>query len=175
MGRVACFTGHRPEKLGLSFTEGSPGMAMLSSQLQERILTAVDHGYDTFLCGMARGIDILAGEILLTLQEPFPNLRLTAVLAFPGQDHGWPEDWRRRYRRLLRYSGQVVSIGDRYRRGCYLERDRYLVDHSSRLIGVLRTGSTGGTAYTVRYALQRQLEIDLLRLESKNGQQMLFL
>ena len=97
-----CFTGHRPEKICTPFDEASPFIDGVKHQLQARILAAVDQGYTTFLCGMARGTDIWAGEIVAGLWESFRNLELVAVLPFPGQADDWARDWAIRHRRLLR-------------------------------------------------------------------------
>ncbi len=158
-----CFTGHRPEKICTPFDEASPFIDGVKHQLQARILAAVDQGYTTFLCGMARGTDIWAGEIVAGLWESFRNLELVAVLPFPGQADDWARDWAIRHRRLLRYCSQVITVEDAYGRDSYLKRNRYLVNHSSRLIGVCRN-EEGGTGYTIRYARSRGLELDLIRL-----------
>ncbi|MGI5857279.1 MAG: SLOG family protein [Candidatus Merdivicinus sp.] len=162
---TVCFTGHRPEKICTPYQEESPYIDAVKHRLQARILAAVDEGYTTFLCGMARGADIWAGEVVASLWEPFRDLELVAVMPFPGQAKGWTEDWALRHRRLLRYCSQVITIEDRYGRDSYLKRNRYLVDHSSRLIGICRE-EEGGTGYTIRYARSKGLELDLIRLET---------
>lgn len=107
--KTVCFTGHRPEKICPAFSEEAPFIDAVKHQLQSRILTAVDEGYTTFLCGMARGVDIWAGEIVAGLWESFRNLELVAVLPFPEQTRGWSREWELRHRRLLRYCSQVIQ------------------------------------------------------------------
>ncbi len=46
----------------------------------------------------------------------------------------------------------------RYHQGCYYERNRYMVDHSSRMM-CYYDGDKGGTEYTVKYAEQNNLQI----------------
>ena len=50
-----CFTGHRPEKLKRAET-------VIKKGLEEAILKAIHDGYTTFITGMARGVDIWAGQ-----------------------------------------------------------------------------------------------------------------
>lgn len=50
-----CFTGHRPEKLGV--TEEKTKM-LLSSAVDD----AIEGGFSTFITGMARGFDLWAAE-----------------------------------------------------------------------------------------------------------------
>lgn len=162
--KTVCFTGHRPEKICPAFSEEAPFVDAVKHQLQSRILTAVDEGYTTFLCGMARGVDIWAGEIVAGLWESFRNLELVAVLPFPEQTRGWSREWELRHRRLLRYCSQVITVEDRYGKDSFLKRNRYLVEHSSRLIGVCRK-EEGGTGYTIRYARSKGVSLDLIHLE----------
>ena len=166
---TVCFTGHRPEKICTPFWEEDPAIDELKHQLQLRILAAVDQGYTTFLCGMARGVDIWAGEIVAGLWEPFRNLQLVAVLPFPGQTRGWEQEWVMRHRRLIKYCSEVITVSDHYSRNSFLERNRYLVDHASRLIGICR-GESGGTGYTIRYARSKGLELDLIQLASHGAE-----
>jgi len=49
-------------------------------------------------------------------------------------------------------------VSAKYSSSCMLRRDRYMVDHASLLIAAF-DGSSGGTRYTVEYALNRGLSI----------------
>ena len=110
------------------------------------------------------GVDIWAGEIVLGLKRQFKNLRLIAVVPFPQQTNTWPQEWRIRFRSLLEKSDEVVMIADGYNPDIFFERNRYLVDHASRLIAVYNQEKRGGTAYTVRYARQQGVELDLIAI-----------
>ena len=63
--KTACFTGHRPEKLPGGSSD-SPEAKVIKSMLYTEITAAVNDGYDTFITGMQRGIDLWAGEIVLS-------------------------------------------------------------------------------------------------------------
>lgn len=49
--RRVCFTGHRPEKLNKSEAE-------IVASLEREIRAAITDGFQTFISGMARGVDI---------------------------------------------------------------------------------------------------------------------
>lgn len=59
---------------------------------------------------------------------------------------------------LAAQADQVIYTSEEYTRGCMHKRNRYLVDHSSICICYL-TEDHGGTAYTVKYADKRHLQI----------------
>ena len=161
---TVCFTGHRPDKLWEACGRDPAALYEARHQLQQRILRAVDEVYTTFLCGMAQGVDIWAGEMVLSLQEVFPELRLVAVMPFRGHGEGWPREWKARLRRLRRFCSEEVVLSGGYYKGCFLARDRYMVDHAARVIGIWQEGSDGGTGYTVRYAQGKNRELDLVLL-----------
>ncbi len=162
--QTVSFTGHRPEKIVSPFVENSEEVNAIKLELHNAILRAVDDGYTTFLSGMAMGVDIWAGEIVLGLKRQFKNLRFVAVVPFPQQANTWPQEWRIRYRNLLEKSDDVVMISQTYNTDSFFERNRYLIDHSSRLIAVYNQEKKGGTAYTVRYARQQEVAIDLIAI-----------
>ena len=92
--RRGCFTGHHPEKL--KRTEEA-----IKEGLEEAILKAVSDGYTTFITGMARGVDIWSGQIVLRLRQDKPDLRLFAALPYPGSDSRWSTSWRKQYAEVL--------------------------------------------------------------------------
>lgn len=61
-----CFTGHRPQKLTRSERR-------IKKDLEKAILEAVSKGYTTFITGMAYGVDLWAGEIVVRLRGEIPN------------------------------------------------------------------------------------------------------
>ena len=153
--RSACFTGPRPERFaacGLSFAALEPA---LRDRLQDEIIRLADRGCTAFFCGMARGVDLLAGETLLALQPIYPQLQLIAVLPFPRQAYYWEDGWIARYNRVLHRCREIRTVAPRYQAGCYALRNRYLVDHSDRVIAVVLPEMSGGTAMTLRYAAQQ--------------------
>jgi hypothetical protein len=92
-----CFTGHRPQSLRRSEDD-------IRVDLENSILAAVREGCRTFISGMACGVDIWAAEIVVRMKDQFPdlNLHLIAAIPYAGFDERWPEDWRERYRALLK-------------------------------------------------------------------------
>ena len=153
--RSVCVTGHRPWMLHNCRLDD------LRLALQNAIQEAIEAGYKWFYCGMAMGSDILAGELVVSIREQFPWIRLVCVRPFPGQTDNWPEEWQVRYQRLLDKADQQIVLIPSAVSGGYLVRDRYMVDLCSLLIGVYNGAPRGGTAYTVRYARSQGLKVRL--------------
>ena len=136
---ACCFTGHRhiPED------ERSHLCAALSQIIRE--LITVD-GITTFYAGGAQGFDTLAAMAVLDARESFPKIRLAIVLPYANQVDRWST------------ADEVICLADHYYKGCMFARNRYLVDHSSICVSY-QTKQTGGTAFTVKYASKKGVEV----------------
>lgn len=139
-----CFTGHRPEKLTITEAE-----ALL--RLESTIRQAISDGYTEFITGMARGVDIWAGEIVIRLRDEGRPIKLICASPFSGFEDVWNEEWQERYHRLLEEADSVEYICPGYSRYCFQLRNEWLVNNSSRVIA-LWNGKPSGTANTVKYA-----------------------
>lgn len=157
---TACFSGYRPEKFAFILHQGNEAYLALEKRIEEVILQSVDDGYNSFMCGMAKGFDLVAGGMVVALKESWvelAGLNLIAVVPFEG--HSFSSDpWRTLHQMVLSAASKVVTVSAHYHSKAYHIRNRYMVDHSSRLI-CYYDGKQGGTAYTIRYALQQGLKV----------------
>lgn len=154
-GKTACcFTGHRPD--GLPRTAGD--MVLLKLRLMRAIRAAYDGGVRTFLAGGAQGFDQLAAEAVLFQKENWPDVRLLLALPAPTQAKYWQAGARQRYDEVLNKADKVWYASDATSTDALLRRNRYLVEHADCCIAYLQKLS-GGTLYTVRYALEREISV----------------
>ena len=150
--KTCCFTGHRPERLPWLSNPADVKYLSLRRALWDRI---------------AQGVDLLCAELVLELREEIPQIELVPVLPYPGQAARWPAADRRRHKDILKVcSEQIVIVSPEYDRGCFYRRNRYLVDHSDRIIGVYDGVPSGGTHQTLEYAKQKNVEMMLMLAES---------
>lgn len=149
-----CFSGHRPEKLPQSPEE----MALLQMKLNEELLGSHLEGHRTYYTGMCRGFDLLAAQNLLHLDK---ELELVAVVPYLGQEEGWSWVERNLYEEILDRASQVVVLNQNYKKGCYHQRNRYMVERSRTLLGYCNSRS-GGTFYTMNYA--RKIGVKVINL-----------
>lgn len=160
MTEITCaFTGHRPRSFPWKGDETAPGCALLKKTLAEQIKLLADRGVTDWLSGMAQGVDLWAAETVLDLKEKNPALRLHCILPHEGQERKWPASERERYHSILRQADEVIYVNREYHNDCMLERNRYLVDHSSVLLAVYNGTHRSGTGMTVRYAKRLGREV----------------
>ena len=153
-----CFTGHRPAKLPWRYHEDDPRCLHLKTRIADAVELAYEQGYRHFLCGMAQGCDLYFCEAVLKLRETHPNITIEAAIPCPSQADAWPEEQRVRYAGLVASCDFETLVSASYTPSCMQRRDRYMVDHASLLIAAF-DGSSGGTRYTIEYALRRGLGI----------------
>ena len=150
MHRV-CFTGHRPEKLNM--TEGKVKSALLTA-----IMQAIQDGFNVFISGMARGVDIWAAEIVLELREENPNIKLICASPYEGFEKQWSIDWQNQYNEIMRKADLVRYISPKFSYGSYQVRNEWMVNHSARVIAVWN-GEKSGTKNTVIYAEKNNVPV----------------
>lgn len=148
--KTCCFTGHR---------QLPPGeRAVITNKLECTITTLYQTGVCYYGAGGALGFDTLAAQAVLHLRESCPGMKLILVLPCLTQTRGWrPEDVAE-YKRIKAQADKVVYTSQQYTPDCWHKRNRHLVDNSGICVCYL-TKSDGGTAYTVRYAESKRLEV----------------
>ncbi len=146
-----CFAGHRLEKLSVPEEE-------VRALLRREILAAVSDGFVTFLTGMGMGVDLLAGETVCELRDTAPSLHLIAVSPYPSFAARWSDEWKQRYFALLKKADLVRFMGDRFDLSLVDMRNRWMVDHSGRLI-VMYSGEEGRTRQMIAYAGERGVPV----------------
>lgn len=156
-GKTACcFTGHRPAGLP---DEGTASYSLLRTAVMDAVSAAVSCGVTRFLAGGARGFDTVAAEAVLFLRER-EGLPLTLTLALPSARHAasWHGADLARFNAIREAANDVYFAADSNLPYAMLSRNRYLVDHADCCIAYLKQ-TTGGTLYTVSYALEKGLPV----------------
>lgn len=150
MNKTCCFSGHRRIPLGKVRT--------IERRLEKTIIDLIDQGFLYFGAGGALGFDTLAAKTVLKLREVHPEIKLILVLPCKTQASLWSQADKRTYEEIKSQADKIVYISDEYTRGCMYERNRHLVDNSSICVCYL-TKDSGGTAYTVKYARKKGVQI----------------
>lgn len=153
--RTCCFTGHRPQKLPWGEAESGSDFDAFYADLEKEIRNLVlHHDVHHFITGMALGSDLYAAEIVLKLETQGYHVTLECAIPFPEQTRGWSPEHKKRYQDILSTAHRHTLIQDRYSPDCYQRRNRYMVEQSDVVLAIW-SGGPGGTAQTVRYALEQ--------------------
>ena len=136
---TCCVTGHRkiPEEK----------IPLVVSGLRAAVLSAVECGYNHFISGFAAGVDLMFAGIVAEMKESHA-LTLEAAIPYLGRMNT-PD---KTFQRLIGACDIVKVHCAGYSKGCYMTRNRYMVDSSSLVIAVYDGRKAGGTAATIQYA-----------------------
>ncbi len=149
--RVCCFTGHQDIQSGEE--------QKILTRVRYLVMDLLAQDVIYFGAGGARGFDMLAAEFVIHVRDKIKNkVRLVFVLPYPGYMDSWAEEDKRRQEEIIRQSNKVVWVSQENHPGVFYERDRKLVDGSGYVISYCHR-VTGGTAYTVRYALEQGIPV----------------
>lgn len=150
MENACCFSGHRtipPERLD-----------RVKNKTAEAIHLLYSVGVRTFKAGGALGYDTLAALLVLEFKKTHPDVRLELELISPDQERSWSEPDKELFNSIKEAADSIRYASQTYSRPAIFARNRNLVDGSAHCVCFLDK-ETGGTAYTVKHARGRGLEI----------------
>lgn len=159
---TVCFTGHRPNKL-YGYDPSSEGNKKLLWHLRDIIIDHIENeSVNTFITGMALGIDQWAGRIVLKLKQTYPQIKL--VVAIPCINHSskWNEQSKKEWQTIINKCDLVHYVSEEeYTHWCMQKRNEWMVDNSKFVIAVW-DGTKGGTGNCVNYAKKQNKLITTL-------------
>ena len=150
--KTVCFSGHR--------TFHDP-KAEIEKSLEAVIRKCIESGSERFITGGALGFDTLAALTVIRLRQEFPQIQLILALPCPPNEQmlKWTEEQKNEYQKILGLADDVKVLSEKYTEKCMLERNKYMVDNSCKLIHYLRSDGRSGTKQTVNYAIKQGVEL----------------
>jgi uncharacterized phage-like protein YoqJ len=163
--KTVCFSGHRTEKLP-AVCQTEEGRKVLASFIAAAVEECLSAGFDTFITGGARGIDLWAALIIAGLKADRPDAGIKLITAMPykNQKSSLAGKELFDYGFVISQSDLVVCVSEEYTPDCMKRRNRYMVDKSSKIIAVL-CNPKSGTAQTVRMARESGLAVKLIEAD----------
>lgn len=149
---ACCVTGHRDIPAGKA--------EYVKARIKEEIEQAIADGFTTFITGMADGADLLFAELIIAQKEQRPYLRLEAAIPYAGR----LKTKDAMFRKCYEHCNSVHIQQQEYSKQCFMKRNRYMVDISSRVIAVYDGRGKGGTLFTMKYAYTMKREVREIRI-----------
>jgi len=160
--KTCCFTGHRPKALPWGYDESNLRCAAFKSKIKftiENLIVA--DGYKKFISGMAMGADMICAEIVLTLKNLYPYIKLECAVPNYAFTESWPVEDVRKYSSILTRADDIKFVSDNkvYSKRDLMLRNIYMVDSSDLVIAAYIEGESGGTRNTIDYAIYKNKEV----------------
>ena len=150
--KACCVTGHRDIP--------ADKVEYVKTKLKEEIEKAIADGFTMFISGFAEGVDLLFAELVLEQKAQHPDLFLEA--AIPYRNRLQTKDPL--FRKCLESCNGIKVQQEEYSQDCFMNRNRYMVALSSRIIAVYDGRDKGGTLFTMRYAHTMEREVREIRI-----------
>lgn len=168
INKTCCFTGHRNNKLPFNGDRETQGMKRLVSSIHLHIEQAIDSGIQTFISGMAGGIDLICAEIIHNLiSRKGLDINLVCAIPYKGQINELDNPIDKYIYNTIIQKANVIYISENRCQGCYKKRNQFMVDNSSMIIGVYHEDDRrSGTYQTISMAKKANLKTDLINLDN---------
>lgn len=152
--KTICLTGHRTEKfLDAPIGDEAITINTIRSILTMMLADAYDRGARYFIIGMARGVDLWAGEELLYMKRVLPDVHIIAAVPHMGHEHSIHGTDADIMYSIGEAADAVICVSENYSSWCFLRRNDYMLRNSSAVLGVIHKDE-GGTAYTLKNAVK---------------------
>ena len=133
---ILTLMGRRPQKFPWRYDEADSRCVALKTVLMEQITVLANAGFTQFLSGIAEAVDTWSALSVLALRENNPALKLHCILPCREQAGKWTVSSRDLYRSILERADSIVYVSRSYHKDCMLERNRFLIGHSTILLAV---------------------------------------
>ena len=150
--KTCCVTGHRNIPMEKQET--------VEARLRREVSLAIEDGYNRFLSGFAEGTDLLFAAIVAEQAQRNPGVCLEAAIPYPNRLQA--KDGQ--FQKLIACCQSVKIVSDHYFPACFMQRNRYMVRQSARVIAVYDGRERGGTLFTMRYAHSLGREIRVIEI-----------
>lgn len=148
---------HR-ESIAVAFTGHRTYLSEADEELRQLLEELYAKGARRYLCGMAWGFDLSAGEAVVQHKLLHEDVELVAVEPFAEFRSLFRGEDAERYDALIAAADCRVVVGEN-NVGAYMRRNDYLVDHSSLVVAWWDSRRDGGTAYTALRARRKGREV----------------
>lgn len=148
-GKTCCVTGHRDIP--------ADQVEFVKQALRREVRAALEDGYTRFISGFAEGVDLYFAQIVSEIRQENQGLRLEAAIPYRSRLSRLLDDPEAKP--LLMACTDIGIHGERYCPSVYMERNRYMISVSDRVIAVYDGRRNGGTATTLHMAHLKKREI----------------
>lgn len=112
-------------------------------------------------------MDTWCALAVLSLGITHPGLKLIGVSPFKKEMNRLSGSDLWNYSTITDYADKMIYISENYYPRCYFDRNMYMVDHSSLVIGAV-SNMQSGTGSTLRYAERMGIKTDILSINSSD-------
>ncbi|MGM9593291.1 MAG: SLOG family protein [Candidatus Onthomonas sp.] len=148
-------------------------------QFQEQFMEKLDwlrrkYGITNYMCGMRRGGELSAAELICRQKRTDSTLTLTCVAAWEEMASAWGEGERNRYFSTFEQCDQEILFQGRYSARCQENCNHYLIDCSD-IVLLIRGEDPRELARCTNYARRRKKRVVTVSAERNQPPRLILL
>ncbi len=156
--QTVAFSGYRTQKI-ISSNPDPTILFKIKDLVIKNIFELYERGFRRFITGGSSGFDLIVAKALIYVRDnSLRDIKIIMAIPYIGQEENYPIAEQILYLRAIDTADQVHYISKEYHEEAYLERNKYMLMHSSVLV-CYYDGQRGGTMYTVNRAVQTGHEV----------------
>lgn len=104
------------------------------TELKSSIAKAIEEGTKTFVIGMSKGVDLLAGDILIDLREKDKEIKIICIEPYKNSNYAWQEAWKQTYNYVLAMADYKKCLSTNWEAGIYDRKLDYIAERCDKAI-----------------------------------------
>ncbi len=146
-------TGYKQHELGI-FDDKHPGIGFIKKALESRFISLLEEGLEWVIVSGQLGVETWAVEVVIALQESYPQLKYAIITPFQEQDKNWNDVNKDKYQMLLANADYTTSLTSRPYEAPwqFIEKDKFLLRNSDGMLIVYDSENEGSPKFVKRMA-----------------------
>lgn len=146
-------TGYKQHELGI-FDDKNPSVRIIKKALEDRLRVLIDEGLEWVIVSGQLGVETWAAEVVLDLQEEFPQLKYAVLTPFLGQEEKWNEAKKEKYEMILEGADFHRSLTNRPYEAPwqFIEKNKFFLRNSDGMLIVYDEETDGSPKFAKKEA-----------------------
>jgi len=154
--KTILLSGYKSHELGI-WDQKHPGIAVIKHALDQRFRAMIDDGLEWVIIGGQPGVELWGAEVVFSLKEVFPDLKLGVLTPFLEQEKNWKEERQDYYNSIIDRADFVDAVSKKPYIGPwqFKARDEFSLDNTDALLLIYDEEREGSPKFLKAAADQR--------------------
>ncbi|MBD2867506.1 DUF1273 domain-containing protein [Paenibacillus arenilitoris] len=151
-------TGYRAHELNI-FSQKHEGIVYIKEAIARKLVPLVEEGLEWVITPGQYGVDLWACEVVISLKETYPHLKLSILTAFANPEENWKDDKKAYYEQVLKGVDYYAAVSKQPYSGPwqFAARDELLLRKTDGILLVYdEDAGEGSPKYMKEKALKKQ-------------------
>lgn len=133
INKTAAITGYEISKILETSLELNL-LTNLMNRLTRVIKELYDSGYSTFISDLNEGFEMMAAESVVKLKNEYPDIKLIAVIQYPGYENQFSSPDKYRYKRIIEDADKSIIISKVKTKDTQQQSSKFILSNSSLIM-----------------------------------------